>query len=133
VTLPNEVEWEKAARGEYGNFWPWGNIFKPQHCNSNEGGKNDTTPVGSYSPAGDSPFGLADMAGNVWEWTRSLHRDYPYDVGDGREDLTILQERAVVRGGSFYGSDLIVRCAFRLRLNPDNRGDDLGFRVVLSR
>ncbi|MBU0511116.1 MAG: SUMF1/EgtB/PvdO family nonheme iron enzyme, partial [Chloroflexi bacterium] len=86
LSLPTEAEWEKAARGEYGNEWPWGNEWDPAKCNSSEGKVGKTTPVGQYSPAGNSPYGAADMAGHVWEWTHSLFKDYPYVAEDGRED-----------------------------------------------
>jgi formylglycine-generating enzyme required for sulfatase activity len=62
----SEAQWEKAARGEYGNEWPWGNEFDKNRCNSIEGGKGGTTPVDVY-PSGTSPFGSMDMVGNVWE------------------------------------------------------------------
>jgi hypothetical protein len=90
LRLPREAEWEKAARGAYGNEWPWGNEFDPNKCNSVEGGKGGTTPVGSYSSAGgDSPYGCADMVGNVWEWTE-------VELTDGWHRWTLL------RGGSHY-------------------------------
>jgi formylglycine-generating enzyme required for sulfatase activity len=73
------------------------------------------------------------MAGNVWEWTRSLYKDYPYDSGDGRENLES-DGRRVWRGGAFHSAEDGVRCAFRyLRLTPDFHGRYLGFRVVVSR
>jgi formylglycine-generating enzyme required for sulfatase activity len=129
--LPSEAEWEKAARGEFGFEWPWGNEFDQNKCNSAEGKKGGTTPVGAYSPAGDSPYGAADMAGNVWEWTQSLWKGYPYDARDGREDLKAA-DRRVLRGGSFYYDLRLVRCAARRWDAPDNRDRRYGFRVVLS-
>lgn len=129
--LPTEAEWEKAARGEFGFEWPWGNEFDENKCNSLEGGKNGTTPVGAYSPAGDSPYGAADMVGNVWEWTQSLFKGYPYQAGDGREDLKASGIR-VLRGGSFSYNHGFARCAYR-NVNPIyNPFDSRGFRVVAS-
>jgi formylglycine-generating enzyme required for sulfatase activity len=126
--LPSEAEWEKAARGISGFEWPWGNDFDVSLCNSEEGKKADLSPVGAYSPLGDSPYGCADMAGNVWEWTRSLYQAYPYQPEDGREEL-VSDELRVVRGGSFFNVYKNARCAYRNRLNMQNKSGNFGFRV----
>ncbi|MBI3244471.1 MAG: SUMF1/EgtB/PvdO family nonheme iron enzyme [Chloroflexi bacterium] len=129
--LPTEAEWEKAARGEYGKEWPWGDEWDASKCNSREGGPGTTTPVGKYSPQGDSPYGVADMAGNVWEWCQSKYAPYPYKVDDGREDLAG-DERRVLRGGSFFGYVGGARCAFRYGHYPYSRFRNHGFRVAAS-
>lgn len=129
--LPTEVEWEKAARGEYGNEWPWGNEFNANKCNSIEGGKGETTTVGIYSPIGNSPYGVSDMAGNVWEWTQSLLRPYPYNANDGREEPNP-GSKLVLRGGSFLRDYRAARCAARGHNMPDARRHNFGFRVVVA-
>jgi formylglycine-generating enzyme required for sulfatase activity len=130
--LPTEAQWEKAARGEYGNEWPWGNEFDEDRCNS-AGGKNpkrNTTPVNAY-PQGESPYGVADMAGNVWEWTHTLFKAYPYLADDSREGEKDSSNR-VLRGGSFNRYRGLVRCASRHHNNPESRYSNVGFRVCVS-
>jgi len=155
LRLPSEPEWEKAARGCEGQAYPWGNTWEGGRCNSYESKVGGTSPVGEFSPQGDSPFGVAEMGGNVQEWTSSLFGTYPYDPEDGRERLVYNPEasslmpglhetgctsnalaleaaldKTVVRGGSFREEKVKSRCAYRGWAAPMHRSVDTGFRLV---
>lgn len=135
MRLLTEAEWEKAASHNPITFkkhqYPWGNEFSTEKCNTKEQGLDATTPVGSYSPIGDSSYQVADIAGNVWEWTSTLHKNYPYQSEDGREDPLAPGSR-VLRGGCYHYQAQRARTTFRLPDFPYNRSGYGGFRVGFS-
>jgi formylglycine-generating enzyme required for sulfatase activity len=130
--LPTEVEWEAAARGRANRSFAYGDRFDPSRGNTWDTHILRTTPIGVF-PGGDTPgpAGLVDMTGNVWEWTSSLYKPYPYVAGDGREDAAS-SGRRVVRGGSCLNSQDGARTACRCPYGPDGRNYGIGFRVVSS-
>jgi iron(II)-dependent oxidoreductase len=95
--LPMEVEWEAAARGRNGRTYPWGEAAPSPELAVFGRGSGETDPVGAH-PAGATPDGVRDLAGNLQEWTSTLYLPYPYDPTDGREDPNDPGER-VTRGG----------------------------------
>jgi formylglycine-generating enzyme required for sulfatase activity len=135
--LPAESEWEKAARGADGRKLPWGNYMDSEKANMPISEIGDTTPVGSYE-AGKSPYGLYDMAGNVYEWVEEWYYLYPGSLAKGKDyEKYAGKKNKILKGGSWYDC-LAYSCGLsaftfnRAFFDPTIRNNSFGFRCVKS-